>query len=117
MAIDQTEFEDLYHALLLKTWTSEDFTTELLTNPEAAVREVGFAIPEGTSVKISRQTQGDGSIEEQYQLFASGLESGAVTLVVPEVPPVDIGELSESELSAVSGGTDYCCCPCCTCTA
>lgn len=117
--IEQSEFEERYHELLMRSWTSEDFTTELLSNPAQTLAEIGLAVPEGTAVTIKRESQGDGDLSEQYRLFTEGVASGQVFLVVPEVPPLDLAELSESELSAVAGGTSYCCscCPCCTCTA
>lgn len=115
--IEQSEFEERYHELLMRSWTSEDFTTELLANPAQSLAEVGLAVPEGTAVTIKRDAEGEGDLAHQYRLFIEGAVSGQVLLVVPEVPPLDLGELSESELSGVAGGTTYCCCcsPCCTC--
>lgn len=49
-------------------------------------------------------------------MWTEGIKSGHVEIVVPEVPPVDLGEVSDAELTVMSGGTTYCCCPCCTCT-
>lgn len=115
--IEQSDFEDRYHELLMRSWTSEDFTTELLANPAQTLAEIGLAVPEGTVVTIKRESEGEGDLAEQYRLFTQGAASGQVILVVPEVPPLDVGELSESELSAVAGGVTFCCCPCCTCTA
>jgi hypothetical protein len=115
--IEQSEFEDRYHELLMRSWTSEDFTMEMLSNPSASLGEIGLVVPEGTAVTIKRQPEGEGSIDDQYQLWTEGIARGQVVLVVPEIPPIDLGVISDSELEAVSGGTTYCCCPCCTCTA
>jgi hypothetical protein len=115
--MDQTEFEDRYQELLMRSWTSEDFTTTLLSEPAQALSEVGLGVPSGTAVTITREMRGEGDVAEQYHMFADGIEKGEVLIVVPEVPPLDVGELSENELSAVAGGTSYCCSPCCSCTA
>ncbi|WP_145227954.1 hypothetical protein [Rudaeicoccus suwonensis] len=112
-----SQFEDAYYALLMRSWTSEDYVMELMSDPAPALREVGLDVPDGVTVAVRRKTEGEGSIEEQYKLWTDGIAAGSITLVVPEAPPVNIGEVSDAELSAMAGGTDYCCCPCCTCTA
>ncbi|HTW97236.1 MAG TPA: hypothetical protein VMD59_00585 [Acidimicrobiales bacterium] len=120
--VSQVDFEGRYNQLLMRSWTSEDFTASLLTDPAAALREVGLEVPEGTAVTIDRRLPGgpeteiQARLDKQYQLWVTGIAAGQVQVVVPEVPPVDLAELSENELEAVSGGVDViiacCCCPC-----
>ena len=114
-----SEFEDAYAGVLMRSWTSEDFTTELLAKPAQALREFNLVVPDGVTITVIRHSEGDGTTQDQFQRWNDGIAAGHIDLVVPEVAPVDIGEVSDAELAGMPGGSDVCCCccPCCTCTA
>ncbi|MDR1808117.1 MAG: hypothetical protein LBR33_09435 [Propionibacteriaceae bacterium] len=119
-SITLSEFEDAYYALLMKAWTSEDFVAELIADPKPALREVGLSVPDNVVVDVRRKVEGEGSLEIAHKLWLDGIAAGSVVIVVPDVPPVDIGQLSEAELAGVQGGLSIACCcctPCCSCCA
>jgi hypothetical protein len=116
--MDRQEFVKSYTKILTSAWSDEAFAAKLHEDPAAVLNENGLEVPAGASVEIVSQTQGEGDLDDQVKIWEDGLESGKLTLYVPAMPQVEPGELSESELEGVAGGTDYCCCcsPCCTCT-
>jgi hypothetical protein len=64
-------------------WTDADYKAKLLSDPHAALAEVGVTIPAGTTVKVMENTA-----ETQH-------------LVLP-VSPDDAGELSIGELEKIA---------------
>jgi hypothetical protein len=114
--IELSEFEDAYYALLMRAWTSEDFVAELIADPKPALREVGLIVPDDVTVDVRRKTEGEGTLELAHQMWVEGVAAGNVVIVVPDVPPVDVAQLSEAELAGVQAGLSTCTCtPCCTC--
>ncbi len=72
---------------IARAWTDADYKARLLSDPHAALAEVGVAVPAGTTVKV--------------------LEDTAEThhLVLPVSPAAAAaGELSSEELEQVAGG-------------
>ena len=116
-ASERSQFVGGYTKLLTNAWSDEAFMQRVKSDPKAVLDEVGLSVPAGATVDI-RNTQGEGSLDEQVRLWEEGQKSGKITLYVPDVPQIDTSELSESELEGVAGGGTYCCCcsPCCTCT-
>lgn len=116
--MDRQEFVKSYTTILTSAWSDEAFARRLNEDPKAVLTENGFDVPSDATVEIVSSTAGEGDLEDQIRIWQEGLESGSLKLYVPEMPQVEAGELSESELEAVAGGTTYCCCcsPCCTCT-
>ena len=73
-----------YGQLVAKAWSDEGFKARLLTNPKAAMAEVGMDAPEGVEIEVVESTQ------EKAYLF-----------ILPKPP---VGELSDEDLDKVSGG-------------
>ena len=117
-AAERSKFVGGYAKLLSNAWSDEAFMQQVRSDPVQALEEVGLSVPSGTKITVS-DSKGDGTLDDQIELWEKGISSGDVTLYVPEAPKVDTAELSEGELEGVAGGDSYCCCcsPCCTCTA
>jgi hypothetical protein len=116
--MDLSQFEDAYAGVLMRSWTSEEFVKELLSRPAEALREFGLTVPDGVTVSIVRQSEGKGSVEDEFKAWNKGIADGHVKLVVPEVAPIDVSQVSDADLKGgLVGGVAVCCCccPCCTC--
>jgi len=72
-----------YGQLIAKAWSDEGFKAKLLSDPKAAMKEVGMDVPEGVDIEVVESTQ-----EKVY-------------LVIPAKP---VGELSDEDLDKVAGG-------------
>ena len=70
---------------IARAWTNADFKAKLLTDPHAALAEVGVEVPPGTTLKVIENTA-----DTQH-------------LVLP-VAPGNASELSIEELEKVAGG-------------
>jgi hypothetical protein len=116
-ASERSQFVGGYTKLLTNSWSDEAFKQRLLADPPAVLDEVGLTVPSGAQVEILNN-QGEGSLDDQVELWEEGIASGTIKLYVPDAPQVETAELSETELAGVAGGDSYCCCccPCCTCT-
>jgi hypothetical protein len=118
-AAERSKFVGAYAKLLSNAWADDAYMQRVRSDPVQALEEVGLSVPSGTKITVS-DSKGDGTLDDQIELWEKGISSGDITLYVPEAPKVDTAELSEGELEGVAGGADsYCCCcsPCCTCTA
>ena len=80
------EHDKVKAKILAKVWTDETYKARLFANPRAAMREVGFEVPEGIEVQVVEET------EKKWVVF---------------LPPRPEGELSEEQLQAVAGGQIY----------
>jgi hypothetical protein len=115
---DRTVFVNAYTRILINAWSSEEFAGRLDSDPKAALRENGLAIPADAEVVLVRQFpegQPEGDLDVQIALWERGLESKVYELHIPETPQVDTAELTEGDLDSIAAGeiTIYaCCCPC-----
>ena len=74
---------------IARAWTDADYKARLLSDPHAALAEVGVAVPAGTTVKVMADTA-----DTQH-------------LVLPVNPAAaGDGDLSSEELEKVAGGYD-----------
>ena len=71
--------------VITRAWTDDAYKARLLSDPQAALSEVGVDVPTGTTVKVVED-----SVDTQH--------------VVLPVTPGDAGELSAEELEEVAGG-------------
>ncbi len=71
---------------IARAWTDADYKAKLLSDPHAALAEVGVAVPAGTTVKVMENTA------ETHHL------------VLP-ASPAAAGELSSEELEKIAGGS------------
>ena len=70
---------------IARAWTDADYKARLLSEPHAALAEVGVEVPAGTVVKVMENT------------------ADTHHLVLP-VEPAEAGELSIEELEKLAGG-------------
>ena len=83
--VDKTESRKPFAKIIAKAWRDPDYKAKLLTDPHAALAEVGVEVPPGTTLKVIENTA-----DTQH-------------LVLP-VAPGNAGELSIEELEKVAGG-------------
>jgi hypothetical protein len=115
---ERAAFVSAYTKVLTSAWSSDRYAALLDSAPGAALAENGLEVPAGATITIIRATAGDPDLEAQVRMWENGKASGHYVLLVPSTPQIETRELSEADLEAVSGGTNYCCCcsPCCSCT-
>ena len=114
---ERAQFVRGYTKVLTSAWSDEAFLSRLKSDPKDTLAEYGLDT-KGATVNIVTEVKGEGSLDEQVELWDAGTKSGTIQLFVPEVPQIETEELSDEALDSVSGGDTYCCCcsPCCTCT-
>jgi hypothetical protein len=104
--IELNDFTERFGQLLLQSWTNEDYLNKLIAEPGAALVRVERGEP--ADGMPSRYEEGD--FEKSYAHFVEAAETGSFTLVIPETPELELGELKDSELETVSGGANVYCC-------
>ena len=70
---------------IARAWTDAEYKAKLMSDPHAALTEVGVDVPAGTTVKVMENT-------------------AETTHVVLPVAPNNAGEMSIDELEKVAGG-------------
>lgn len=119
---DRADFINAFTRALITAWSSEEYSARLESQPVEALREVGVHLPEGADVQVSRAVRdepgGQNELDEQVDLYESGLATGHFVFHIPETPQLDTSELTEGELDDIAAGWSVgcCCCPCCCCT-
>lgn len=120
----KNEFIDAYTKVLLTSWSSDEYSQRLDSDPRAALAEAGLQLPEDAKVTITRsaaETTGDeetqrSRLDNQVALYEKGQQTGVYEFHLPATPQIDTSELEDAELEGVSGGVfACCCCPCCCC--
>ena len=81
---DQYKATAAHGKIIARAWRDPAFKAKLLADPHATLREAGFQLREGMTVKVVENTDSH------------------VHLVLPPKPS---GELSDAELDNVAGGT------------
>jgi hypothetical protein len=114
---ERAQFVRGYTKVLTSAWSDEAFMNRLKSDPKDTLAEYGLDSGDA-AVSVVTEIRGEGSLDEQVELWDAGKESGTIQLFVPDVPQVGTEELSDEQLESVSAGDTYCCCcsPCCTCT-
>ena len=79
--------EAFQQAVIRAAWKDEEFRKKLLENPREAIK-----------------TQFDVDVNAELNIKVVEEDSGEMVLVLPVKPGGSVGELSEAELDAVSGG-------------
>lgn len=115
------EFLASYTKILVAAWTDDEFAQRLNTDPVEAIGEYGLDLPAGGELVVTRTIPDDaGAPSEDVAIgkWEAGRTTGKYVLSVPETPQVDLAELSEADLMAVSAGWSVSCCSCpCSCCA
>ncbi len=118
---EKDEFFASYTKVLVAAWTDEEYAQRLDADPAQALREYGLEVPEGSELIVTRvipEDAGEPSEDAAIQKWVSGRTTGVYTLSVPATPALDLTELSEADLMALTGGWSVSCCsscPCCCC--
>lgn len=118
---ERDEFFASYTKVLVAAWTDEDYAQRLDADPAEALREFGLEVPAGGELVVTRSIPEDApepSEDAALSKWASGHTTGIYTLSVPATPALDLTELSEADLMALTGGWSVSCCsscPCCCC--
>jgi len=80
--------EELEEVVIKQAWRDETFRAELMRNPKQAIETLlSTKIPDDLKVNVVQDVPNQ------------------ITVVLPHFPPA-MGELAESQLEAVAGGTD-----------
>lgn len=114
-AQERSEFVNAYTKVLTAAWSDEAFAARLEQDPKAGIKEFGLEVPSAAEVHLVREIpvgHGEPDMDQQVQWWEDGRASGRYELHIPQAPELDMSELAENDLEAVSAG--YCCtCPCC----
>ena len=86
----QEKSTDLNEKLINLCWADENFKNELVADPKGTLEKMGATIADGVEVVVNDQT-----------------DTSVVNINIPPRPEAYDVELSEQELEAVSGGSDY----------
>lgn len=91
MTEDQQDLRSGYGRAIAKAWTDADYKARLLSDPHAALAEIGVELPAGVSVTVSESTA------KNPHLI---------------IPPMPEGEISDEALQQAVGAG----CACCNCS-
>jgi hypothetical protein len=115
---ERAAFVSFYAKVLTAAWSDDEYAARLQSDPRAALAEMGFELPAGATVRITREAGGEPDLQAQVVAWEEGAETGRYELWVLDSPLIETRELSEADLDSVAGGDAYSCCcsPCCTST-
>src|SRR5436189_642 len=86
IAMNQEELRKKLGQIIAKTWVDDAFKKKVLSDPAAAMKAEGLAIPTGMAVEFAENT------DKEFHMV---------------LPPKPTGELSDAHLDTVSGGPIY----------
>lgn len=120
---DKNQFLEAYTNLLVKSWTDEEFSALIDSDPALALSQSGLSVPDGASVVVWRHIASDApdpSIDGAVDLWELGNTTGTYMMSIPPASEIPGEELSEAELEEIAAGfklsiNGCCCCPCCCC--
>ena len=81
-----TEQRNALAEIFAKCWTDQAFKNQFMSNPKTVLSEYGMDVPDGMDINVVENTD------------------SCVHLPLP-MPPRDMNSLSDSQLSAVAGGS------------
>ena len=94
-----------YSSLLTAVWTSESEAAKLAEDPAAYAREKGLPVEAGAIVRVD-STPHDGLFRKDEVIAGWTAAPGVHTLLVPATPVVDLNELQDADLDAVTAGVN-----------
>jgi hypothetical protein len=128
-ATQRATFISDYAKVVVSLWHNPQFSTQLNSDPAAALASCGLATKAGAKFNIVRRVSGSGDIDQQVNAWERGETTGEYTLYLPpsqeSVQSVQLDTQDLEELHGHKGGVaqaasdvDVCCCctPCCTCS-
>ncbi|RKN47595.1 hypothetical protein [Micromonospora endolithica] len=96
-------FVTKYSELVTVVWRSDEELQRLLADPTGYATAAGLPVAPGAVVEVDRAQPETLYTKDQIVADWSGTP-GRHVLHVPEVPLVDLNELSEAELESIAGG-------------
>jgi hypothetical protein len=103
-----------YTKILTQSWSSDEFSRQLESDPRAVLASMGLDTAPGSVVEIVRSHIDLPDLEKQLSTWAEGLVTGHFVLFVPHLPQLDTRDLDEEDLGDLAGGVpSFCCSPCC----
>ena len=120
---EKSEFLAAYTDVLTRSWTDEEFSSLLDTDPASALRQCGLDVGPDAKVIVWRHIADDApepSIDGAVELWELGNTTGSYLMSIPPASEISSEELSEADLENVNAGfgikiSKCCCCPCCCC--
>jgi hypothetical protein len=108
-----------YSNLLLSVWSIPDLKNSLKARPAEVLAYFDLATVPGSTIEIKDQiAEGEGSFDDQYDLFIEGHKNRNYVFYVPKTHP-GTAVRGASDLAAAAEGSSACCCctccPCCSC--
>ena len=91
----QRQGQELFQTLVQKSWESETFKNQLISNPEVTIESIlgkSMTIPKGKSIIVEDQT-----------------DQNVIYLNIPGQVDMDEIELTEQQLELVAGGSTALC--------
>jgi hypothetical protein len=92
-----------YSELVTAVWRSDTELQALLADPTAYARAAGLPVADGATVEVDRAQPETLFAKDEIVADWAGTP-GRHILHVPEVPLVDLSELTDAELESVAGG-------------
>ena len=92
-----------YSSLLTSVWTSEAEAAKLAADPAAYAKMKGLPVESGAEVRVD-STPHEGLFHQDEVIAAWTATPGVHTLLVPATPVVDLNELQDADLDAVTAG-------------
>lgn len=86
--MSKKDFETIRAKIIAHAWKDPRFKEKLMKNPRAAMKEMGFEVPENIQVRV---------VEDKADSF---------TFILP-TPKAEMKELSEQELEKLAGGAGW----------
>ncbi|MEU1884783.1 hypothetical protein AB0M91_17250 [Micromonospora rifamycinica] len=96
-------FVTKYSELVTAVWRSDEELQRLLADPTGYATAAGLPVSPGATVEVDRAQPTTLYTKDEIVADWSGTP-GRHVLHVPEVPLVDLNELTEAELETVAGG-------------
>jgi len=109
------EFLHNYSKVLVEAWTDPSFMHLLESNPVAALRMKGLAVPAGATVTLDTKMQGAPDRHAQIAAWEQGHTTRKYILYVPPAPLLGV-HTGATGIGRLDTSYCCCCCPCCTCT-
>lgn len=114
-SFDKSLFIRAYTKILTQSWSSEEFSRQLYSDPRGVLADIGLDTAPGSVVEITRSYGDYSDLEMQLSAWAEGLDTGHFVLYVPDLPRLDTRNIDDEDLGDIAGGAvpSFCCSPCC----
>jgi hypothetical protein len=108
--ISEEQYREAWAKITATAWEDSQFKQRLLSNPKPVLAEFGIPFPADYNVRVVEESQDPGT---KFQITETSGGQEVVMRLRNKPAAVAEGELSDSQLEAVAGGSGDCCCSCC----